>query len=85
MRPEKRKILSWTVLLTGVVLVVVGCFRTVELYTWRSRHRRVKRTERITEFQFVEDTTFGGLLRKNGLLYTNYDRTIRGGKKPCPT
>ena len=85
MKPEQRKIASWAVLLAGMVLVAVGCFRALEVYTWRSKHRRVKQTERITEFQFTEDTTFSGLLFDDGFLYTNYDRSAKGGKKACPT
>lgn len=42
-------------------------------------------TQTISEAQLVIDATFTGVLRKDGRLMTQYDRTKPGGRRACPT
>lgn len=48
-----------------------------------------KATERpftmITDVQLTIDTTYSGVLLKNGELVSQYDRSKAGGKRACPT
>ncbi|MEW6747392.1 MAG: hypothetical protein AB1486_32070 [Planctomycetota bacterium] len=39
----------------------------------------------VSEFQLVEDTTFTGVTRRDGRLYSTYDRSKPAGKRACPT
>jgi hypothetical protein len=40
---------------------------------------------RISERQLVIDSTFSGVERKNGRLYSTYDRSQPRAKRSCPT
>ena len=40
---------------------------------------------RISDYQLTIDSTFGGVARKQGKLFSTYDRSKPVGKKACPT
>jgi len=41
--------------------------------------------ETISEVQLVVDATFTGVVRRDGGLYSTYDRSQPQGKRACPT
>ena len=40
---------------------------------------------RVSEPRMTMDSTFHGVDRRDGRLYTTYDRLAPGGKRACPT
>lgn len=41
--------------------------------------------EEIPDWQLVIDATFTGVIRRNGAIYSNYDRSAPPKKRSCPT
>ena len=41
--------------------------------------------QKISELQLTVDATFSGTVRKEGKLFSAYDRSAPRGKKACPT
>lgn len=73
------------VLLAALALLVIGLARAHKVYDPDSVEFGILVFERITDRQLVVDATFSGVLRREGRLFSTYDRTVTRGKQPCPT
>lgn len=68
-------------LLLSLMFIAIGLLRTLKVHDLDTElfyHR-------IPERQVVIDTTFSGIIRKNGKLYSTYDRSVKLGRQACPT
>lgn len=69
------------VLILALAFLAVGTLRTLKIHDIETDlffHE-------IPERQIVIDATFSGIVRKNGILYSAYDRSIKQGRQSCPT
>ena len=72
-------------LLLSVVLLGVGAFRRRDVYDPESEKRGVDLCDPVSDRQMTIDATFSGVERRNGRLYSTYDRTVKRAKRACPT
>jgi len=83
------KILSWTLLTASILFLIWGFVRGHEVYDLADEVDAaigLVSTSTISERQLVIDSTFSGVQRKEGELWSTYDRTAeRTGKQACPT
>ncbi|HOW98366.1 MAG TPA: hypothetical protein P5567_07035 [Kiritimatiellia bacterium] len=84
-RARLEKAAGWTALAAALVLVGIGWFRSHKVYAADSEEYGILVFERITDRQLVEDATFSGVLRREGRLFSTYDRSQVRGKQACPT
>jgi hypothetical protein len=89
--PKKRRMgtrtVAWATLVVAVSLFLVGTqlSRKVHAEVALRSKARAKAMETITEWQLVEDSTFSGVQRINGKLYSTYNRKAKKTKRACPT
>ncbi|MBU1692433.1 MAG: hypothetical protein KKC51_00550 [Verrucomicrobia bacterium] len=84
-RARLEQIAGWTVLAGALVLIVLGLARTHKVYAADSEEFGILVFERIPDRQLVVDATFSGVLRRDGRLFSTYDRSEIRGKQTCPT
>jgi len=85
-RERIRKTVGIVLLILAVVVLVAGARRSLKAYEADSEQVGILTFQRISERQLVEDSTFAGVIRKDGRLYSTYDRSQpREGKRACPT
>jgi hypothetical protein len=71
----------------AIALIVIGARRTHPLYSRDAMEFGIEETTPIADRDLVRDATFSGVTRdrKDGHLYSTYDRSKPAGKKACPT
>ena len=69
----------------AVGLLAAGAFRTHAVYDPDAAEFGIALSTNITDWQMVVDSTFSGVARRNGKLYSTYDRSQPVGKRACPT
>ncbi len=77
----------------GVLLAIaVACIATGAVYSRKvyeqdemGQEFGLITFERIPDWQLTIDATFTGVVRKDGKLYSTYDRSAPRGKRSCPT
>ncbi len=89
-RPGRRLSLSfWLVLLAGVGMLARGHPATHEVRTEDADELAdllgFAPFEPISEYQLIIDATFTGVARRDGHLYSTYDRAAPPQKRACPT
>jgi hypothetical protein len=86
MEPEKRhKIIAVSLLVLALLLAGVGMTRSYRIYDESDAEFGLVTFTRIGQFQLNIDATFSGVVRKDGKLYTTWDRSQPRGKRSCPT
>lgn len=84
-RARMEKAAGWTALVAALVFIGVGWLRSHKVYAADSEEYGILVFERIAERQLVVDATFSGVLRRDGRLFSTYDRSQARGKQACPT
>jgi hypothetical protein len=73
----------------SIGLIAFGVFHTVEVRTVDADELaellEFHPFEDIDDLQLIIDTTFTGVIRRNGAIYSNYDRSAPPQKRSCPT
>ena len=82
-----RKIIAIALLIVSVVMLVVSQASTYKVYDDDplAAEFGLLTFKKISELELVIDATFTGTTRRDGKLYSTYDRTQVRGKKACPT
>lgn len=85
--PRRPWALAWVLAAAAIGLLAAGLGVTRQVKEKREgRRTRTPRMETVTELQLIEDATFSGVVRREGLLESTYDRTRpQLGKQSCPT
>lgn len=84
--PSKNKrVLSWLILSAAMVFLFVGSLKSHKVYDKETKAVGVRSFQHIDEIHMVIDATFGGVIAVDGQLLSTYDRSIKGGKRPCLT
>lgn len=73
------------VAVAAALLLVAGLLRTHQVYAKTDGEQEDATLESVSDRALVRDATFSGVLRKDGQLYSTYDRTAPQGKQSCPT
>ena len=84
-RARVEKVAGWIVLAVSLVLAGIGLARTHKVYVADSEEYGIRVFERIPDRQLVVDAPFSGVLRREGRLFSTYDRSEVRGKQACPT
>ncbi len=79
------KLAAAVLLMAALALIGFGAWRTHKVYDPVTEEFGIVAFQRISDRELVVDSTFGGVRRDKGLLYTTYDRTQPRGKQACPT
>jgi len=79
------KLAAALLLVAALALIGFGAWRIHKVYDPVTEEFGIVAFQRISERELVVDSTFGGVRRDKGLLYTTYDRTQPRGKQACPT
>ncbi len=79
------RIAAIAVTLVALGLIAVGTVRAHKVYDPETEAYGIIAFTRVSDKDLVIDTTFGGVTRTKGRLYSTYDRTQPRGKKACPT
>ena len=82
--PKTRHLLAILGLLLALALIGVGLRITHKVYLPQDEFEMAT-FQRVGERELVQDATFGGATRRDGKLFTTYDRSKPMGKLPCPT
>ncbi len=73
----------------ALAMIGYGCFHTVQVRTVDAdkdyEDFGFYIFEEISDQQLVIDATFTGVIRRNGTIYSNYDRSAPPQKRSCPT
>jgi len=84
-----RKLIAWTLLAGSLAMVAYGAGRKHTVYDpldpFAAELVALPNARTISELQLVIDSTFGGVVRRAGELWSTYDRTVARGKRSCPT
>lgn len=73
------------VLIAAFVLLILGIFCTRKVYDAQTEAVGVVAFIKLSDRNLVVDATFTGVERRNGRLYSTYDRSQPRGKQACPT
>jgi len=87
-RTERIRLIIGAVLgAAAIALIVVGAMRTREVMEFDeiAAEAEIFIPETISEKDLVIDATFSGVVRRNGMLLSTYDRSQPRGKQACPT
>ncbi len=73
----------------SLAMIGYGCFHTVPVRTVDADELaevlEFHPFEDISDLQLVIDSTFTGVIRRDGAIYSNYDRSAPPQKRACPT
>jgi hypothetical protein len=81
----KVKIAAFLVLFVSLAFLIIGAILTHKIYDTDTDDFGILTFRRISERQIVIDATFHGVDRREGKLFTTYDRSKPRGKLACPT
>ena len=79
------KVAASVVLVLAVAFVVAACLHTHKVYDPDTEAFGILAFTRVGERDLVIDATFTGVTRRDGRLYSTYDRSQPRGKQACPT
>jgi hypothetical protein len=80
-----RRKLAIVVLVAGIVMLLIGATRKHKVYDNSADLFGIQPFHRVSESALIIDTTFGGVERKDGKLYSTYNRLEARAKRACPT
>ena len=82
-----QKVIAATLLAAALAMLVAGSIHAHKVYDQQAEFAEfgLVAFSKISDSQLVMDATFTGVIRKDGKLYSTYDRTQPRGKKACPT
>lgn len=81
----KKNNVGKAVLVASLMFLGIGSVRTFKAYDKSSDDFGVMIFTKVTEKQLNIDATFGGVERRDGKLYSTYNRLESHGKRACPT
>lgn len=82
---RKNRVVAATVLIVSVCMLVFGARQKVKAYDADVDEFGLQTWTPVTGRKLVEDATFGGVVRKDGRLFSTYDRLKPRGKQACLT
>lgn len=86
MTPALRKTLTVALLALALVLIALGAARTHKVFDFDSAQYDEPSFTKVSDKALIIDATFSGVERREGKLYSTYDRSApRAGKQACPT
>ncbi len=85
LNPVRRNIFAAVIVVIALGLITVGAVKSYKVYEPGSAEFGILAFEKVGDAQLVIDATFSGVCRKEGKLFSTYDRTVVQGKRPCPT
>ena len=83
-----RKFIAWALLAFSLLCIAFGFVYRRQIYDvpdavsaalGEFSHRK------ISDRDLTIDATFSGVKREDGRLWSTYDRTVKAGKRACPT
>jgi hypothetical protein len=80
-----QRVLAVFALLTALLLLGVSVPFKHKVYDAEAEEFGLVAFTRISERDLTIDATFGGVTRREGRLYSTYDRSAPRGKQACPT
>ena len=82
-----QKAIACAVLIAAVAMLIAGGVRAHKVYDQDDEFAGFGMVtfNKISDIQLVIDATFTGVVRRDGTLYSTYDRSQPRGKKACPT
>lgn len=82
-----RKIIATALLAAAVAMMVAGLVHQRRVYEDSGDFAEfgLRTFTRVRDVEMAIDATFSGIVRKDGRLYTTYDRMAPRGKQACPT
>jgi hypothetical protein len=83
-RAIREKAVASIILLAAIVLVAAGSVRVQKVYDPQTEAFGLAAFMRIHDRDLVADATFTGVERRDGKLYSTYDRSRPHGKRSCP-
>ena len=83
--PLTRIQVSIALLIASLLLICLGSGRSFKVYENTTDDWGIATFTRVHEAELIVDSTFSGIERKAGKLYTTYNRLEQGGKRACPT
>lgn len=88
MKP-KRPIIETTaaaaLLLLAGAFILVGAIHPRKIYDAEAEEFGMVAFMKLKGHELVVDATFTGVTRRDGRLYSTYDRSLPRGKRACPT
>ena len=72
-------------LMVSFVLLGIGALRKRNVYDPEGEKRGVEVCDPISDRQMTIDATFSGVERRDGRLFSTYDRTVKRARRACPT
>lgn len=84
-RLARERIAAWAVVALALGLLLFGVVHTHQVYDPAVEEFDMVAFMKLPDWQMVVDSTFGGVTRKDGKLYSTYDRAESRGKRACPT
>ena len=85
MRSLLRRVLQILVAFVAVLMLIAGSFGEHKVYDNPKQEYGLRNYVYISEYQLVEDATFGGTIRRGTDLFSTYNRSEPKGKMACPT
>ncbi|MBX7256242.1 MAG: hypothetical protein K1Y02_07755 [Candidatus Hydrogenedentes bacterium] len=84
-RFSRERLAAWAVVVLALALLVFGTVHTHQVFDPTVEEFGMVAFMKLPDWQMVIDSTFGGVTRKDGKLYSTYDRAESRGKRACPT
>jgi len=85
MRSLPRTLGAVAVAVAALAFIAAGRAREHRVYDPQGDDFGMAIFTRVSERELTADATFGGVARRDGRLYTTYDRSAPRGKRACPT
>ena len=80
-----RKTYATVAMVVASIFLLAGAARSFKVYNPPDAETTDEGYHVISETQLIIDGTFTGVVRKDGALYSTYDRTNPQAKPACPT
>ncbi len=85
MNEAGRKIVATVVVLAAGAMLVTAAVKKTRVYDRETEQYGLAAFSRVSDAQMVYNSTFSGIVRRDGKLYFTYDRARLSGKQTCPT
>lgn len=80
-----RKVITGALLVIALLLLIGAGLRSYKVLDPEADSFGIPTFLRVSEPRLTVDATFHGVDRRDGHLYTTYDRLAPAGKRACPT
>jgi hypothetical protein len=83
----KQKAAGMVLMLVAIGLIVLGATRSYKAYDDDEVAKAfgIFSYQDVSDRQLTIDSTFAGVVRRDGKLFSTYNRAEGGAKRPCPT